>query len=76
MEGKLPPHSIQAEQSVLGSILIDREAMLVVSDVLQEDDFYKDAHREIFHCMMDLYKKLPVPAHETCLSQSEHQAKM
>ena len=57
MEGKLPPHSIQAEQSVLGSILIDREAMLVVSDVLQEDDFYKDAHREIFHCMMDLYKK-------------------
>ena len=39
MEGKLPPHSIQAEQSVLGSILIDREAMLVVSDVLQEDDF-------------------------------------
>ena len=57
MQGKLPPHSIEAEQSVLGSILIDREAMLVVTDVLQEDDYYKDAHKEIFHCMMDLFRK-------------------
>ncbi len=57
MQGKLPPHSIQAEQSVLGSVLIDRETMFVVSDILKEDDFYKDAHKEIFHCMMDLYRK-------------------
>ncbi|MDO4721580.1 MAG: replicative DNA helicase [Peptostreptococcaceae bacterium] len=57
MEGKIMPHSVEAEQSVLGSILIDRDAMITVSDILSEDDFYKDAHREIFHSMMTLYKK-------------------
>lgn len=57
MQGKLPPHSIEAEQSVLGSILIDKEAMVVASDVLDEEDFYKDAHREVFHCMLTLFKK-------------------
>lgn len=57
MEGKILPHSVEAEQSVLGSILIDRDAMITVSDILTEEDFYKDAHREIFHCMMNLYRK-------------------
>lgn len=57
MEGKILPHSVEAEQSVLGSILLDRDAMITVSDIVQEEDFYKDAHREIFHCMMQLYRK-------------------
>ncbi len=57
MQAKLPPHSIEAEQSVLGSILIDKEAMIIACDVLDEEDFYKDAHREIFHCMFSLFKK-------------------
>lgn len=57
MEGKVLPHSIQAEQSVLGSILLDRDAMVVVSDIITQEDFYKDAHKEIFHCMVHLYQK-------------------
>lgn len=57
MEGKILPHSVEAEQSVLGSVLLDRDAMVVVTDIITEDDFYKDAHKEIFHCMMQLYKK-------------------
>lgn len=57
MAGNILPHSIEAEQSVLGSILIDRDAIITVSDILQDDDFYKDAHREIFHSMMILFKK-------------------
>lgn len=57
MEGKILPHSIEAEQSVLGSVLIDRDAIITVSDILEEGDFYKDAHREIFNCMMILFKK-------------------
>jgi len=57
LEGKILPHSIEAEQSVLGSVLIDRDAIITVSDILEEGDFYKDAHREIFNCMMILFKK-------------------
>lgn len=57
MEGKILPHSVEAEQSVLGSVLLDRDAMITVADIVREEDFYKDAHREIFHCMMQLYRK-------------------
>lgn len=57
MDGKILPHSVEAEQSVLGSVLLDRDAMVTVSDIVQEDDFYKEVHREIFHCMIQLYQK-------------------
>ncbi|MDR0247511.1 MAG: replicative DNA helicase [Burkholderiales bacterium] len=45
---KLPPHSMDAEQAVLGGLLIDNEAMDRIGDVLSRDDFYADAHRLIF----------------------------
>ncbi len=45
---KLPPHSLEAEQAVLGGLLIDGEALDRVADVLSRDDFYAEAHRLIF----------------------------
>ncbi len=45
---KLPPHSLEAEQSILGGLLLDNEAADRVGDVVVEDDFYSDAHRLIF----------------------------
>ena len=42
---KLPPHSLEAEQSVLGGLLLDNEAADRIGDVLADDDFYSDAHR-------------------------------
>ncbi len=45
---KLPPHSLEAEQAVLGGLLIDSEALDRVADLLTRDDFYADAHRLIF----------------------------
>ncbi len=45
---KLPPHSLEAEQSILGGLLLDNEAADRVGDVVGEDDFYSDAHRLIF----------------------------
>lgn len=51
---KLPPQHIEAEQSVLGGILIDPKAITAVSDILEPDDFYKPAHRTIFEAMLDL----------------------
>ena len=52
---RIPPHSVEAEQSVLGSILLDKDAMISVSETLIPEDFYKEAHRVIYECMMKLY---------------------
>lgn len=46
---RVPPHSIEAEQSVLGGLLLDNAAFERVSDVLGEDDFYRHDHRLIWH---------------------------
>ena len=50
-----PPHSVEAEQSVLGSILLDKEAMISVSETLVPEDFYKEAHKVIYESMLKLY---------------------
>ena len=54
---KVPPNSIEAEQSVLGSMLLDREAIIVVLEFLKGSDFYKEAHKEIFEAMYDLFNR-------------------
>src|SRR5688500_13267912 len=45
---KLPPHSVEAEQSVLGALLIDNQAFDRVADIVGADDFYRDDHRRIW----------------------------
>ena len=45
---KLPPHSIEAEQSLLGGLLLDNTAWDRIADVVSESDFYRDDHRRIF----------------------------
>ncbi len=45
---KLPPHSLEAEQSILGGLLLDNEASDRIGDVVAEEDFYTDAHRVIY----------------------------
>jgi len=54
---KIPPHSKEAEQSVLGSILIDKEAMIKVADLVKPEDFYYDIHKIIFEAIGDLYNR-------------------
>ena len=54
---RVPPHSIDAEQSVLGGILIDNSAFERVGDVLTEADFYRDDHRRIFRHISRLIEK-------------------
>ncbi|HEY3179300.1 MAG TPA: replicative DNA helicase [Casimicrobiaceae bacterium] len=51
---KLPPHSLEAEQSVLGGLLLDNDAADRVGDVAAADDFYTDAHRVIYRHVMQL----------------------
>lgn len=54
---KIPPQNIEAEQSVLGALLIDKEAIIRVADVVRPEDFYKDAHRKIYEAMLEVYEK-------------------
>ncbi|MBE6067347.1 MULTISPECIES: replicative DNA helicase [unclassified Clostridium] len=51
------PHNLEAEQSVLGSMIIDKTSIAQSAEVLQASDFYKDAHQVIFNAIMDLYQK-------------------
>lgn len=51
---KVPPHSIEAEQSVLGGLMLDNEAWLEVAERVIEDDFYRRDHREIFRAIESL----------------------
>ncbi len=54
---KIPPQSLEAEMSLLGSILLDKEALIKIADIIQPDDFYKDAHARIFAAILELYTK-------------------
>ncbi len=54
---RLPPQNIEAEQSVLGAVLLENEALASVIEVLLPEDFYKDAHKKIFLAMRELYEK-------------------
>jgi replicative DNA helicase len=52
---KVPPHSLEAEESLLGSLLIDKDAIIKVADNLTAEDFYRDNHKTIFEAMRELY---------------------
>lgn len=55
--GRIPPQSIEAEQSVLGSMLIDKEVVPVVMEILKPEDFYRPDHREIYNVILELFDK-------------------
>lgn len=55
--GRIPPHSVESEQSILGSILLDKEAIITVTETIQPEDFYKEAHKIIYECMVKLNNK-------------------
>ena len=54
---KVPPQNIEAEQWVLGGVLLEREAIARVLETLVPDDFYRESHRKICHCMIALFEK-------------------
>ena len=56
-EVRVPPQDLEAEISVLGSLMLDHEAIFRVADVLAAHDFYKPAHREIYEAITDLFVK-------------------
>lgn len=54
---KVPPHDISAEKSVLGSLMIDKDAILKIADLLEASDFYMENHGVIYKAISDLFHK-------------------
>lgn len=54
---RVPPHNHEAEQSVLGAIFLDPQALITASEILVPEDFYRIAHQKIFQTMLDLSDK-------------------
>ncbi len=52
---RIPPQNIEAEQSVLGSLLLDRDAIIKIADLITADDFYDDRHKVIYLSIISLY---------------------
>ncbi len=54
---KIPPQNLEMEQSLLGSLLIDKDAIVKVADLISDDDFYKSNHGLIYQTIRELYEK-------------------
>ena len=55
--GKVPPHDLEAEQAVIGSMLTDHDAVISSMEVLKAEDFYREDNQNIFTAMTNLYTK-------------------
>ncbi len=72
---KIPPQNLEAEQTVLGSVLIDKNAIFRVADLLTPDDFYSPAHGRIYDAILYLYSKqqpIDVLSLTTLLKEKDH----
>jgi len=56
LSARIPPHSLNAETSVLGALLLDKEAVIAVAELLIPDDFYDQRHKDIYECILQLYE--------------------
>ena len=54
---KLTPQNLEAEQSLLGALLLDKDAIIRVGDIIAKEDFYADKHRMTFEAMIELFRK-------------------
>lgn len=58
MPDKKPPQNVEAEQCLLGCLMLDKNAIVKVADFVNDHDFYKESHKEIFGSMIDLFTKM------------------
>lgn len=55
--GNRPPQNLDAEQAVLGTVLLQDKSILKIAEILSPEDFYRDAHKTIYRVMLDLFEK-------------------
>ncbi len=73
---RLPPQNIEAEQSVLGSLLLDRDAIIQVASFLRAEDFYREAHGLIYQAIMDLHERREPADFVTLCDELERQEQL
>ncbi len=54
---RIPPQNLEAEMSLLGSILLEKDSMIKIADVVELEDFYKPAHKDIYEVMLDFHNR-------------------
>ena len=57
MIDRVPPQNIEAEQAVLGAMMIDKEAISKATEILRENDFSRQDHRAVYQVVVDLFSK-------------------
>lgn len=61
LAARIPPHSLDAEISVLGALLLDKDAVIAIAEFLRPEDFYDDRHKSIYEAILSLYEdRIPV----------------
>ena len=55
--GKVPPHDLEAEQAVIGSMLTDKDAVISAIEVLKQEDFYREDNKAIYQAILNLYNR-------------------
>src|SRR6266487_3742260 len=70
------PYNIEAEQGVLGSLIIDPEAIALVADFLIPQDFYRDAHRTLYEVILALYEQRQPADFITLCDELDHRGKL
>jgi replicative DNA helicase len=66
MLGRIPPQNIEAEQAVLGAMLVDRDVISNITEILKADDFSRDDHKEVYRCLLNLFDKgIPIEVTST-----------
>jgi len=70
------PYDVGAEEAVLGSLLLDRDAVIKIAPFLRPEDFYREAHGWIYGAVLDLYSRREPPDPVTLASELERSGKL
>ncbi|WP_083856831.1 replicative DNA helicase, partial [Nitrolancea hollandica] len=73
---KLPPHNLEAEQSVIGSLLIDRDAVIRIASFVKPEDFFRASHAVIYQAILDLYNRREPADFVTVVDELERREKL
>lgn len=73
---KLPPHNLEAEKSVIGSLLIDRDAVIRIASFVKPEDFFRASHALIYQAILDLYNRREPADFVTVIDELERREKL
>src|SRR5262245_28944235 len=76
LTSRIPPHNLEAERAVLGSILLERESLPRALELLRPPDFYKEGHRKIFEAMISLFDRSEPVDHLTLSDELKRRGEM